>query len=208
MTTNTDKPNDLSYDHFANNVEPAIRIGRLKPNLKLIIGIPTVKRKVESYLNRTLRSLLKTNENDETFGILISIGETDEEYINGIGADIKARFHDYVKNGRIEIISPSKSYYPNFEKVNSLNTLNDTANRVVWRQKQNLDYVFLWMNCIGRSEYFIQLEDDVNASINYLNFIYHKISNQTSSWFALEFCGLGFIGKLFQTESLKVNQRN
>ena len=191
-----------------NNIEPAIRVGRLKPNLKLIIGIPTVKRKVESYLNKTVKSLLRSHENDETFGILIFVGETDEQYVNQVGADIKARFDKYVETGRIEIISPQKSYYPNFEDTNSLNTLNDAPNRVLWRQKQNLDYVFLWMNSLGRSEFYIQLEDDVNSSENYLHFIYQKISTQTTSWFALEFCGLGFIGKLFRTESLKVNQQS
>ena len=57
------------------NLEPAIRIGRLKPNLTLIIGIPTVKREVESYLMRTLTSIIKEADKDDTFGILIFVGD-------------------------------------------------------------------------------------------------------------------------------------
>ena len=60
------------------------------------------------------------------------------------------------------------------------------------------------MSCIQKSEYYIQLEDDVIANPHYLKFILQKIEDQVDSWFMLEFSSLGFIGKLFRTASLSV----
>ena len=61
------------------------------------------------------------------------------------------------------------------------------------------------MSCIDKSEYYIQLEDDVIANPKYLKFIYQKVSDQVDNWFMLEFSSLGFIGKLFRTQSLTVS---
>ena len=60
------------------------------------------------------------------------------------------------------------------------------------------------MSCIDKSEYYVQLEDDVIANPKYLKFIYQKIMDQVDNWFMLEFSSLGFIGKLFRTQSLTV----
>lgn len=60
------------------------------------------------------------------------------------------------------------------------------------------------MSCIDKSQYYIQLEDDVIANPKYLQFIYQKITDQVDNWFMLEFSSLGFIGKLFRTSSLTV----
>ena len=70
-------PSPLSYlTHVSvRDLDPAIRIGRLKPNLTLIIGIPHVKREVESYLMKTLKSIITEAKDATDFGILIFVGD-------------------------------------------------------------------------------------------------------------------------------------
>ncbi len=47
-----------------------------------------------------------------------------------------------------------------------------------------------------------KMEDDVVSSNKFLASIDSFINKQNSNWFMLEFCDLGFIGKLFQTKDL------
>lgn len=54
---------------------------------------------------------------------------------------VYSRFPSYVDSGLIEVISPSPSYYPDFEKLRL--TLGDSPERVKWRSKQNLDFAYL-----------------------------------------------------------------
>ena len=55
-----------------------------------------------------------------------------------------------------------------------------------------------------KSVYYLQLEDDVIAKAGYLSFIKNSITRANTEWFMLEFSNLGFIGKLFRSESLSV----
>ena len=61
------------------------------------------------------------------------------------------------------------------------------------------------MSCLSKSQYYIQLEDDVIAKSGFLEFIMEKINAQIDDWFLLEFSNLGFIGKLFKSQSLNVS---
>jgi len=59
-------PGPLSYlEHVppGASLEPITRIGKLAPNLEFLIGIPTVKREKESYLMKTLESIIKEAKN-------------------------------------------------------------------------------------------------------------------------------------------------
>ena len=62
------------------------------------------------------------------------------------------------------------------------------------------------MSCVSKSKYYIQLEDDVTANNGFLDFIMAKINAQVNDWFLLEFSKLGFIGKLFKSQSLNVSK--
>ena len=165
---------------------------------------------------------------------MIYVGEMDETFIGKIGSEVQANFPSLLKNGMIEIISPPQYYYPNFDQVKTLNSFGDSPVRIKWRQKQNLgtfffirnhnfssrfissyippskcflDYIYLWMSCLSKSQYYIQLEDDVIAKSGFLEFIMEKINAQIDDWFLLEFSNLGFIGKLFKSESLNVSSK-
>ena len=62
----------------------------------------------------------------------------------------------------------------------------------------------MWCNL--KSTYYLQLEDDIVAKPGYLTFIKKKVLKDTGDWFLMEFSNLGFIGKLFRTESLSVRR--
>lgn len=107
------------------------------------------------------------------------------------------RLPEAIRTGLIDIIAPSPEYYPDFSKLRI--TLGDSEDRVRWRSKQNLDYVFLMMYCQPKGSFYVQLEDDVVAKPQF-----HTIMKKTAlqriadgqEWFLLDFCRLGFIGKI------------
>ena len=69
---------------------------------------------------------------------MIYVGEMNETFIGEIGFEVQAHFPDLLKNGMIEIISPPKNYFPNFDEAKTVNSFGDSPDRVKWRQKQNL----------------------------------------------------------------------
>ena len=97
----------------------------------------------------------------------------------------------------IEIISPHPSYYPDFSKLRD--TLGDNHQRVVWRTKQNLDFAFLMSYAQTKGTFYVQLEDDILAKKNFIttmkSFALQKVSLK-ENWIVLDFCQLGFIGRL------------
>ena len=71
------------------------------------------------------------------------------------------------------IISPPEKYYPDFQSdIENIisnkeiyKSFSDSADRIRWRMKQNLDYAYLWDFVEGKSKYFLQLEDDVLGNV-------------------------------------------
>ena len=77
---------------------------------------------------------------------------------------------------------------------------------MIWRTRQSLDYLFLWSLGLDSANYFLQIEDDVLANYNFLTFIDKKVTERnrlSKNWISMEFCSLGFIGKLFKKQSLE-----
>lgn len=84
-------------------------------------------------------------------------------------------------------------------------TLGDTMERVRWRSKQNLDFAYLMMYCASKGIYYVQIEDDIITKPSYLTQMQTFVSKQTvlsKDWIILDFCSLGFIGKLFKSADL------
>ena len=83
----------------------------------------------------------------------------------------------------------------------------DSSERVQWRSKQNLDYAYLMMYAQKRGRFYVQLEDDIIARENFVttmkNFALEKMASK-KPWFVIDFCQLGFIGKMFSTSSLPI----
>jgi alpha-1,3-mannosylglycoprotein beta-1,4-N-acetylglucosaminyltransferase A/B len=172
-----------------------------------VFGVPHIKRSKESYLQLTLYFLiknLKPKDFEDTL-IIVFIAETDLNYVMNTTRMIAHQFKEYIESGVLTVISPPESYYPNFEKLYTKKTLGDPIKRVHWRTKQNLDFAFLMMYSYSRGEYYVQLEDDVISSPDYVGQIKQCIvdlKKNNTDWFTVRFCRLGFIGQMIKSKDL------
>ncbi|VVC29945.1 Hypothetical protein CINCED_3A025295 [Cinara cedri] len=187
-----------------NYLRPLILHSGNRNAVSIVFGVPTVRRQ-QTYLIQTLINLVsnmnQTEQKDSL--IVVMIGETDQEYIKQVTEEIKSRLPEAANSGLLDIIAPSPEYYPDFSKLRL--TLGDSEDRVRWRSKQNLDFVFLMMYCQPKGSFYVQLEDDVVAKPQF-----HSIMKKTAlqkiangqQWFILDFCRLGFIGKMMRCSDL------
>uniref|UniRef100_A0A665WV35 Alpha-1,3-mannosyl-glycoprotein 4-beta-N-acetylglucosaminyltransferase A n=1 Tax=Echeneis naucrates TaxID=173247 RepID=A0A665WV35_ECHNA len=194
--------------HLLNNegsLHPAVQVGLGRTGVTMVMGIPTVKRKVKSYLSETLRSLIDKLSPEEKLDcvIIVFVGETDLDYVQSVVAGLEKEFSTELSSGLLEVISPPAAYYPDL--TNLKETFGDSKERVKWRTKQNLDYSFLMMYAVSKGVYYVQLEDDIVAKPNYFatmkNF---ALQLSSEDWMILEFSQLGFIGKMFQAPDLNL----
>ncbi|XP_039599846.1 alpha-1,3-mannosyl-glycoprotein 4-beta-N-acetylglucosaminyltransferase A isoform X1 [Polypterus senegalus] len=194
--------------HLLNNegsLQPAVQTGQGRTGVSIVMGIPTVKRKVKSYLAETLHSLIDklTPEEQKDCVIIVFVGETDLDYVHSVVRSLKKEFSTEINSGLLEVISPPTSYYPDFAALKE--TFGDSKERVKWRTKQNLDYCFLMMYAVNKGVYYVQLEDDIVAKPNYFLTMKNFAQQLTSEdWMILEFSQLGFIGKMFQAPDLNL----
>ncbi|XP_075229515.1 alpha-1,3-mannosyl-glycoprotein 4-beta-N-acetylglucosaminyltransferase B-like [Lycorma delicatula] len=111
---------------------------------------------------------------------------------------IKLCFQDELNSGVLKVISPSPAYYPDKSRLRI--TLGDPPERVCWRSKQNLDFAYLMMYSQPKAVFYVQLEDNILAKPHFITTMkiaaYDRITNKQSR-FILDFCQLGFIGKMF-----------
>ncbi|CAH1736394.1 unnamed protein product [Aphis gossypii] len=188
-----------------NYLRPLILHSGGRNAVSMVFGVPTVRRQQQTYLIQTLINIIsnmnQTEQKDSL--IVVMIGEIDQQYLQQVTAEIKNRLPEAVNSGLVDIIAPSPEYYPDFSKLRI--TLGDSEDRVRWRSKQNLDYVFLMMYCQPKGSFYVQLEDDVVAKPQF-----HTIMKKTAlqriadgqEWFILDFCRLGFIGKMMRCSDL------
>ncbi|CAB1335809.1 unnamed protein product [Coregonus sp. 'balchen'] len=114
-----------------------------------------------------------------------------------------------VEAEQLLVVHAPKQYYPPLTGLKR--NYNDNADRVTFRSKQNVDYSFLLQFCAGRSLLYLQLEDDVSCSQNFLSAIRGRVQQQEVvggvPWATLEFSALGYIGKLYHSEHLPLLSR-
>ena len=104
---------------------------------------------------------------------------------------------------KISLMNQNVCFY--FYSTITKRTFNDAPSRVHWRTKQNIDYAYLFSYSRNISQFYMQIEDDVLAADNFIFYIRDFITKSESKpWFCLEFSSLGFIGKLFHSESLTI----
>ncbi|KAL7043061.1 hypothetical protein ACKWTF_001377 [Chironomus riparius] len=194
-------------DDPASSLKPAYLQSKGRTGVSIVLGIPTVKRDKQSYLLSTLDNLITNMDEEEANDtmIVVFIGETDLEYVTEIAKQIQQRFQEYCDNGLIEIISPPASYYPDWNKLRV--TLNDPIERVKWRSKQNLDFAFLMAYSQIKGTFYVQLEDDILSKRGYITImkrfaVAKTIKQDQDPWFLIDFCMLGFIGKMFKSAEL------
>ena len=191
------------------SLQPAFKWSKGKSQVPMVMGIPTVKRQSQSYLEPTLRSIFEHINEEEAKDVLIilMIAEpNDFDYVKATAETIGKSFAKQIDQGLLEIISPPAKFYPDFSELKL--TFGDDIERVHWRSKQNLDYAFLMMYAKQRgSGYYVQLEDDILTKPNFVTTmkdVAAEYSAAKQNWFVIDFCQLGFIGKLFRTMDLPI----
>lgn len=201
---------EFQHPTEVNKFKPAFLLSKARKDMLIVLGVPTVHRGNQNYLFNTLESLtvnMNRAEQNETL-IVVFIAETNLNYVIDIASEIELRFSEYCENGVIEVISPPAHYYPDLENLRS--TLNDKKARIRWWSKQNLDNVFLMKYSQSKAKYFVQLEDDILTVPGYITIMKEFIEECDSRpvvydrypWFMIDFCKLGYIGKLFRSSDL------
>ncbi|XP_055535433.1 alpha-1,3-mannosyl-glycoprotein 4-beta-N-acetylglucosaminyltransferase B-like [Wyeomyia smithii] len=216
-TSSAQLPVDLKFPtvyHFLPHLlddptsfRPAYLQSKNRQGVSIVLGIPTVRRDKQSYLLETLDNLIGNmddQEQNETM-IVIFIGESDIEYVTQVATGICAKFSTFVDSGFIEIIAPAASYYPDMTRLRQ--TLDDSVDRVRWRSKQNLDFAYLMAYTQPKGSFYVQLEDDIITRKGFISIMKNFASNKSaeeehSQWCVLDFCQLGFIGKMFKSGEL------
>ncbi|CAG5104787.1 Oidioi.mRNA.OKI2018_I69.chr1.g1541.t1.cds [Oikopleura dioica] len=120
---------------------------------------------------------------------------SDEEYFS----ELVAKY----ESGTTKIAVASSDYYGS-DLVDIKHNWGDSDDRIIWRTRQCLDYLFMWN--IGLDyDYFLQLEDDLVIDRGFFQFLMMQIQQRKDDqdWISLEFSGMGFIGKLFRKSSLQ-----
>uniref|UniRef100_A0A8K9WU04 Alpha-1,3-mannosyl-glycoprotein 4-beta-N-acetylglucosaminyltransferase B n=1 Tax=Oncorhynchus mykiss TaxID=8022 RepID=A0A8K9WU04_ONCMY len=176
------------------SLQPAVHVGQGRTGVSIVMGVPSVKREVHSYLTDTLSSLMTelSAAEKEDCVIVVFIAETNQQYANSVADNLKRLFPVEIQSGLLEIISPSVHFYPDFSRLKE--SFGDPKERVRWRTKQNLDYCFLMMYAQSKGTYYVQLEDDIVARPNYFTTMKNFALQQPSEeWMILEFSQLGFI---------------
>ncbi|XP_073957531.1 alpha-1,3-mannosyl-glycoprotein 4-beta-N-acetylglucosaminyltransferase A-like [Choristoneura fumiferana] len=187
------------------SLKPAYHMKGPRQLAEIVVGIPTVKRDKESYLLVTLTHLItgmtEADLNDTM--IMVMVGESDLEFVINTARQIETMFPKEVESGLIEVLSPSPSYYPDFDSIEP--TLGDSVKRMKWRTKQNLDTIYLMAYAQSRGTFYLMLEDDVIAKKNFMVDIKYFTASttiKTPGWFFIEYCVFGGIGKLFRSSDL------
>ncbi|KAK1342318.1 hypothetical protein QTO34_015080 [Cnephaeus nilssonii] len=204
------------------SLQPAVRVGQGRTGVSVVMGIPSVRREVHSYLTDTLHSLISElspqEKEDSVIVVLIAeaMGLQKGTGSGWLGLPLLRALEATHPLGLpvlqvphrdpfrlLEVIAPSPHFYPDFSRLRE--SFGDPKERVRWRTKQNLDYCFLMMYAQSKGIYYVQLEDDIVAKPNYLSTMKNFALQQPSEdWMILEFSQLGFIGKMFKSLDLSL----
>lgn len=171
----------------------------------LIIGIPTIQRTGNGrhYLSTTIDSLLAQMSDIDRKEVVIVVfaADFDSQQRGAVVRYIRDSYTLHVKSGLIQVIQAPMSFYSPLDDLKR--NFGDSQNRVKWRAKQCLDYAFLHSYCSGLGRFYLQLEDDVITSRDFVPAIKEFIAMQEKPWVTLDFSQLGFIGKLYHDRDLE-----
>lgn len=169
----------------------------------LTIGLATVERKGADYLTMTLDSLLQNASKTSGYyiKIVILLADRKRSVRERRLKMLRNEYGPYLEQGKIQIITIPLKAYPQLRGLSR--TLNNSEDRMYWRSKQTIDFAFLMQYCQYFSPYYLHLEDDVIAERDYdLNVKKFIKDKEGIYWFNLDFSNLGFIGKLYRSETL------
>ena len=171
----------------------------------MTIGIPTIYRQHtgHKYLEGTISSLLSNARPEDMpqLTILIFLADLQDDKRNEIKSLLLSKYQNELESGTIILLEVKPSVYPPLTGLKQ--NYRDKPQRVTWRSKQVCDFAFMFYVARNFSDYYIQIEDDVITTKDYLPKIKSFIQQQLQTpWVTLSFSELGFIGKLFASSTL------
>ncbi|XP_033752787.1 alpha-1,3-mannosyl-glycoprotein 4-beta-N-acetylglucosaminyltransferase C-like [Pecten maximus] len=172
----------------------------------LTLGIPSVRRPNDRhYIMGTIKSIIDNTDDDERsrITVVIFVADFNETWNLEMAAKLYSNFKDYFEDGMLQVVKAPMAIYPDFKISHVKGALRDSAERTLWRSKQNLDFAFVMLYSKNISEYYIQLEDDVVCAQHFVDDIETFVNKTKRFWICLEFTELGFIGKLFRSIHLE-----
>uniref|UniRef100_A0A3B4XQQ2 Alpha-1,3-mannosyl-glycoprotein 4-beta-N-acetylglucosaminyltransferase B n=1 Tax=Seriola lalandi dorsalis TaxID=1841481 RepID=A0A3B4XQQ2_SERLL len=90
------------------SLQPAVHLGQGRTGVSIVMGVPSVKREVHSYLTDTLSSLMSE----------LSAAEKDDCVIVVLIAEVSVCvFPAEIQSGLLEVVSPSVHFYPDFSRL-------------------------------------------------------------------------------------------
>ncbi|KAK5972020.1 Alpha-1 3-mannosyl-glycoprotein 4-beta-N-acetylglucosaminyltransferase A [Trichostrongylus colubriformis] len=160
-------PHLVSVD--TSSLEPLLFTNRNRTRRKIAFGIPVVGRKT-SYVLQTLHSLFENLEEqfkpDVVFIVVFAYANVTVESFSDLIELMKTNFTAEIQTGLLEIAAIPNTWYS--LDLNAIQpTFNDSAERMRWRTKQNLDYIYIMNYGRKRAEYYMHLEDDITATARY-----------------------------------------
>ena len=160
-----------------------------------------------TYLSQTLSSLIQNTNEDErkTVTVVVFLADLRAEYNAETAESLQKEYSEHIDSGFVRLLRVKKEYYPPLENLKR--NFNDKPERVRWRAKQVADFALMFMYSQNLSDYYVQIEDDVICSRNFVSAIRDYIDMmernlEKEHWAMLEFSELGFIGKLFRSDDL------
>ena len=118
--------------HSPRSLLPAFKLSKDRSKVSMVLGIPTVKRDHQSYLQTTLRSIfnnIQPEEEKDTL-VIVFVAETDMNFVKSVAQTIKEAFTPQLESGILDVISPPVEYYPDWSSLRQ--TLGDPPERVQW----------------------------------------------------------------------------
>lgn len=173
------------------------------PAAFLTIGIPSVRRMV-FYLPQTLDSLLANSSPEQRSNVTVLIFLADDSVVYNelVRSELRRNYSQHLESGFFRIIQAQKHYYPSLADLPQ--NYNDSAVRTRWRSKQVADFALMMAYAHNISEYYLQLEDDVECAPDYIGAIEQVLySIRGSSWFILDFSSVGMVGRLMRSADLR-----
>eukprot|EP00056_Hartaetosiga_gracilis_P013552 m.225617 g.225617 ORF g.225617 m.225617 type:complete len:375 (-) comp13860_c0_seq32:3005-4129(-) len=170
----------------------------------LSIGIPTVWRgeRGAEYVVKTLHSLVAHSSEAERkeMVVFVLLADKTENLQKKVAVAITSDFSLEIRNGLIVLVQTPSNLYDRL--LFTPNDFNDDYERVLWRQKQSVDFSFLFSFVDGISRFYLQLEDDVVTTEGYFSAM-KSFMLEHQHGLSFSFSPLGFIGKAFPNKELK-----
>lgn len=187
------------------------------PSVRICVGFSTVSRK-KDYVLTTVGEMLGLSANgvitaaERAMVVTVAhLADVNLDWVDRMSTRLQADYADLVATGYFHGIHAPEELYPNLTICPPFCSYKDEPKRVRWRSKQNIDYAFLMYYAAPLAPYYLQIEDDIIFSQNWVSKISDFLtaeypvgflSKQNAPWRMIDFSQLGFIGKMFQSNEL------